>query len=239
MSQTSRQPRLSRAQEFLKPIVYGGNDGIVTTFAIVAGFAGAKAEGAVEIGVLAVLVFGMANLLADAVSMGLGEFLSGRSQRQVYEAQRARALDELHAMEADAPDGVAHILAKRGLPQGEAEQAARILRQSPDLVADLKLTYEMNLADPRGDSPAANGLITFLSFVVLGIVPLLPYFFRAATDLPCAMSVGATFAALTALGLVRWSATDEPLVRSVGEIVLVGGLCALVAYLVGALIAAV
>ena len=97
--------QLSRTQEFLKQIVYGGNDGIVTTFAIVAGFAGAQAEGAAEIGTLAVIVFGLANLYADAVSMGLGEFLSGRSQRDLYLAQRSRELARM----ADAGDGHAGL----------------------------------------------------------------------------------------------------------------------------------
>ena len=72
---------LGQVQEFLKQIVYGGNDGIVTTFAIVAGFAGAQSEGTAQIGAIAVLLFGLANLFADAVSMGLGEFLSTRSKR--------------------------------------------------------------------------------------------------------------------------------------------------------------
>ncbi|WP_366942774.1 VIT1/CCC1 transporter family protein [uncultured Paracoccus sp.] len=59
-------------REFLGQIVYGGNDGIVTTFAIVAGFAGARADGTASVGAIAVLLFGLANLFADAVAMGLG-----------------------------------------------------------------------------------------------------------------------------------------------------------------------
>ncbi len=86
---------LSRTQEFLKQIVYGGNDGIVTTFAIVAGFAGAQADGVAQIGGIAVLVFGLANLFADAVSMGLGEFLSMRSQHDLYRNRRASEMVEI------------------------------------------------------------------------------------------------------------------------------------------------
>ena len=228
--------RLSRAQEFLKPIVYGGNDGIVTTFAIVAGFAGARAEGAAELGVLAILVFGLANLFADAVSMGLGEFLSGRSQRDLYHAQRGRELRSIEAGNG-GPDGVAGILRDRGLGPEDARQAAAILARSPNLVADLRMTYELNMADPRSASPAADGLITFLSFVVLGVLPLLPYFFLPADTLTFRLSVLATFAALAALGLLRWSATGDSLPRAVTETVLVGGTCALVAYLVGGLVA--
>ena len=241
MTQSQQTPRrgnrhLSRAQEFLRPMIYGGNDGIVTTFAIVAGFAGAKAEGAVELGVLAILVFGLANLFADGVSMGLGEFLSGRSQRDLYDAQRAETLKGIGEGQM-GPEDVARILESRGLSPDEARQAAAILVRSPELVADLTLTYERNLADPSSARPAADGLMTFLSFVVMGAVPLLPYFFLAATETTFRLSVAATGAALVALGLLRFSATEEGLVRSVGETVLVGGVCALVAYGVGAAVA--
>ncbi|WP_439103659.1 VIT1/CCC1 transporter family protein, partial [Celeribacter marinus] len=80
---------LTRFTDHLKQIVYGGNDGIVTTFAIVAGFAGAESQGAAQIGALAVLLFGLANLFADATSMGLGEFLSARAARDMIKRRRA------------------------------------------------------------------------------------------------------------------------------------------------------
>lgn len=229
--------RLTGAQEYLKPIVYGGNDGIVTTFAIVAGFAGANAEGAAGLGVLAILVFGLANLFADAVSMGLGEFLSGRSHRELYEAEHRREQRRITASGGD-PDGIATILQGRGLTAPDAREAAAILARSPPLAADLLMAYDTNIADPSGTSPAVNGLITFTSFVTFGVLPLLPYFFLPATALSFRLSVAATFAALVLLGLLRWSATGVRLARAVGETVLVGGICALVAYVVGAVVAA-
>ena len=69
---------LGRFSEFLREIVYGGNDGIVTTFAVVAGFAGAGAEGAAAVGAIAVLLCGLANVFADAASLGLGPFRASR-----------------------------------------------------------------------------------------------------------------------------------------------------------------
>jgi len=84
--------RVGRLQEHLKQIVYGGNDGIVTTFSVVAGFAGYGAEGAATVGGVAVLLFGLANLFADGTAMGLGEYLSSASQADVYRGVRAREL---------------------------------------------------------------------------------------------------------------------------------------------------
>lgn len=228
---------LGRTQEFLKQIIYGGNDGIVTTFAIVAGFAGASAEGVLQIGGLAVLVFGLANLFADAVSMGLGEFLSLRSQHDLYRKRRESELREI----AENPDHermeLFEILRQRGVPPGEADTAAELLSRHPSIMADLMMTYEFAMSHPEDDSPALSGLFTFLAFVVFGAVPLLPYFVMEPTPQAFWWSVATTFGALSALGLLRWNATGEPIARSVGETILVGAVCAVVAYGVGLVVA--
>ena len=224
---------LGRTQEYLKQIVYGGNDGIVTTFAIVAGFAGAAADGVAQIGGLAVLVFGLANLFADAVSMGLGEFLSLRSQHDLYRSRRESELREIRRNPQQEQMELFEILRQRGLPAGEADTTAAILARHPEMMADLMMTYEFGMQDPDEESPALNGLFTFGAFVVFGAIPLMPYFIYEPTDRTFVMSLATTFSALVALGLLRWNATGEKLLRSVGETVLVGTVCALVAYAVG------
>src|SRR6056297_1170612 len=118
------QHNIGALQDSLKQIVYGGNDGIVTTFAIVAGFAGANADGAAQIGGLAVLVFGLANLFADAVSMGLGEYLSLRSQHDLYRARRESEMREIATNPEQERMELFEILRQRGLPAGEADTAA-------------------------------------------------------------------------------------------------------------------
>jgi VIT1/CCC1 family predicted Fe2+/Mn2+ transporter len=229
--------RLGRTQEFLKQIVYGGNDGIVTTFAIVAGFAGAGAEGAAEVGALAVLLFGMANLFADGVSMGLGEFLSTRSQRDLYNAQRRQRLKAIaETPEAERQQATRIFEAKGATPQ-DAATMAQILERNPALMADMILTYEMDMAEPGHENPAAKGIVTFLAFVAFGLLPLVPYFLRIADEVAFRLSVAAFLAALVILGLLRWNATGAGVLRAVSETVLVGGTCATVAFAVGALVA--
>ncbi|MFX0544429.1 VIT1/CCC1 transporter family protein [Roseovarius sp. S1116L3] len=227
---------LGRMQEFLKQIVYGGNDGIVTTFAIVAGFAGAQADGVAQIGGVAVLVFGLANLFADAVSMGLGDFLSTRSQHDLYRNRRASEMCEIIEDPEHERMELFEILRQRGVPSGEADTLTTIVARHPDLMADLMMTYEFGMLDPDEDSPALSGLMTFASFVVFGAVPLVPYFVLEPTSQTFWLSVCSTGAALVALGVVRWNATGERLVRTVGETVMVGTVCALVAFVVGAVV---
>lgn len=226
----------TRLQEFLRQIIYGGNDGIVTTFAIVAGFAGAAADGVAQIGGLAVLVFGLANLFADGVSMGLGEFLSARSEHDMYRARRSQELREIAQNPEQERMELFEILRQRGLPAGEADTVTEHLVRHPEIMADLMMTYEFGMKDPNEDSPAVNGFFTFISFICFGAVPLVPYFLRPADALSFQLSVAATLLALLSLGLLRWRATGERVWRCIWETIAVGATCAAVAFGVGWLV---
>jgi len=229
----AHEHKISKLQEFLKQVIYGGNDGIVTTFAIVAGFAGAGAEGAAQIGGIAVLLFGVANLLADATAMGLGEFLSARSEQDVYRATRDKELYEIkHNPDMERAEMI-EILEERGVSRADSVVLTDVLERNPEFMADFMMQYEIGMADPSGDNPAMNGLATFIAFIIFGSVPLIPYFIMEPVHLTFQLSVIATFLALVALGMLRWKVTNETLFRCVGETVLVGGICAIVAYAVG------
>ena len=229
----AEEHKIGGFQEYLKQIVYGGNDGIVTTFSVVAGFAGFGAEGAATVGGIAVLLFGLANLFADATAMGLGEFLSSLSERDVYQAARAKELHEIRRNADVETAEAAEMLAARGMAEADAEAVAAVMARNPEFMADFMMQYEIGMADPAGDAPARRGMVTFLAFIALGLAPLLPYFLLEPVPRTFAVSVAATFAALTALGLLRWRVTTQTLARCVGETVLVGGICAAVAYGVG------
>jgi len=223
-------------QSNLRQLVYGGNDGIVTTFAIVAGFAGAGAEGAAEIGAIAVLLFGLANLFADATAMGLGEFLSSRSERDVYRATRAREMSLI----SDEPEAerreVMALLKQRGLTKDEAHDFAEQLHRHPELMGDFMMAYEYDMGHEESGSGIRNGLYTFFSFLAFGVVPIAPYFILPPDPFTFRLSVIGTALALFALGVLRWRATRERMIRCVFETMLVGGVCALVAYVVGWLV---
>lgn len=220
----------------LRQIVYGGNDGIVTTFAVVAGFAGAQAEGAAEIGTIAVVLFGLANLFADATSMGLGEFLSARAARDVYASKRAGEVRRIREAASEERQEVLFLLRSKGLSDGDAVALADQLEKHPELMADFMMQYEFGMPDPDDGDPRINGLFTFGSFIVFGFLPLLPYFFLEGGSLAFGISVSAALIALVFLGLLRWVATRERLGRCLAETLLVGVTCGLVAFVVGVLV---
>lgn len=220
-------------QENLRQIVYGGNDGIVTTFAIVAGFAGAGAEGAAQMGATVVVLFGFANLFADATAMGLGEFLSSRAEHDVYRSTRKQ---ELHRIKTELPSErqeVVALLEQRNLAPQEAHEFADVLQKHPQLMADFMMSYEFGMANPEDESPALNALYTFCSFLAFGLMPLLPYLFFAPTQATFTYSILASALALCLLGVLRWVAIGVALFRCIGETLLVGGACAIIAYFVG------
>jgi len=228
---------LGTIRTYLKQIVYGGNDGIITTFAIVAGFAGAQAQGTAAFGALAVLVFGMANLTADAVSMGLGEFLSGRSNRDLFRARHAEAEAQAKSDPEAAAIRLAQHLTDQGLTPHDARHAADHLADSPRLMADLSLRYDHGMEAPEAHNLAARAWMTFLAFLVFGVIPILPYVLAPQAEATFAISLAATALALGLLGLLRWSATQETLRRCLGETLTLGGVCAAVAYGAGRVVA--
>jgi VIT1/CCC1 family predicted Fe2+/Mn2+ transporter len=80
---------------FLRQIVLGGSDGIVTTFAVIAGFTGAQTGEVATYSIITVLLFGLANLFADGTSMAVGEFLSSRSEHDIFRKQRHMELNDI------------------------------------------------------------------------------------------------------------------------------------------------
>ena len=107
---------------YLREIVYGGNDGIVTTFAVVAGFAGASAGGQISgLGFAAVLLFGLANLFADGASMSLGNFLSIRSEQDRYRKEERKEKREVDANPHIEKAESQEILKQKGM-KGLAER---------------------------------------------------------------------------------------------------------------------
>jgi VIT1/CCC1 family predicted Fe2+/Mn2+ transporter len=185
------------------------------------------------VGGIAVLLFGFANLFADATAMGLGEFLSARSEKDLYHSIRDKEIYEIHNNPEMERRETIEILADKGMTKDDANGMADILERYPDYYGDFMMAYEIGMSDPADESPALNGAATFGSFIVFGVIPLIPYFLLEPVPSTFNLSIFATFGALCILGLLRYMVVRENIVRCIGETVLVGGVCASVAYVVG------
>jgi vacuolar iron transporter family protein len=233
--------RQSALGSHLKDIVYGGVDGIVTTFAVVAGFSGAALSDSTTIQLTSVvmLLFGLANLFADGVSMGLGNFLSIRSDQSLYASIRKKEEYEmLHNGDVEAEETIT-ILMEKGFVESEARTIAELYRKNPNYWVDFMMNNELRIPDPRGEHPIYSGIATFLSFICFGVVPLFPFIFMDALNpktLFHISSVG-TLLALVLLGCFKAEVIGGKTVNSIFETVIVGGTAALAAYFVGTLFA--
>ena len=229
-----KEHTISPFQTYLKEIVYGGNDGIVTTFAVVAGFSGAQiGAGLPTYSFLTVLLFGTANLFADGVSMGLGNFLSLRSEKDLYKKESAKELYEIrHNPEQEAEETI-EILQNKGFSKTDAATLTEIYSKNERYWLSFMMNYELEIPNPEGENPYLTGLATFTAFIIFGSIPLIPYLFFQDLNQAFFNSVLATISALILLGILRWRITKESVVRSILEIVLIGGLSAVIAYIVG------
>lgn len=223
--------------DYFKEVIYGGIDGIVTTFAVVAGFAGAalSSEDATQFSFFIVLLFGLANLFADGASMGLGNFLSVRSDKDLYLVNRQKELEGLRNNPQNERSETIRILQEKGFGAEDAARLADTYQHNEEYWLDFMMHHKRELSDPRGDNEVLTGLATFFSFMVFGSIPLIPFILQGDGDAAMAFwsSCLGTGFALILLGLLKWRVIGGRLVPSLIEVVAVGGTAAVLAYLVG------
>ncbi len=212
---------------YLRDWVYGGIDGAVTTFAIVAGVVGADLSARV------VLILGAANLLADGFSMAAGNFSATKVEHDDHE--RLRQMEERHIRLA--PEGereeIRQLFQAKGFEGADLERAVEVITSSTTRWVDMMMAEEHGVP-PVTRSPMMAGLATFAAFLVCGLVPLLP--FVAGTGADVTLSVAMTAVVFFAIGSLksRWSTASWWL--SGAETLLIGLAAAGVAYVVGVLL---
>ena len=218
---------------YIGDFVYGGLDGIVTTFAVVSGVAGAS------LGAHVVLILGMANLLADGFSMATGAYLSSRSQGEYYDREWQREAWEVDNFPEGEKAELIELYKVQGYPDRDAQGLVEIQSQDKQRWIRTMMMEEVGLI-PAERRPISAGLATFGAFVSAGALPLIVYVvgiftpISAGTALPISVALSAL--ALFALGAAKVFVTNRNPIRSGIEMLLVGGLAAAVAYMVGALL---
>jgi vacuolar iron transporter family protein len=225
----SERSWLSRFELYLPEAVYGSIDGIVTTFAVVAGAAGA------ELGLTVVLILGLANLFADGLSMSIGSYLSRKSEQDSYQKHRRVEEWEIENMPDVERKEIEDIFREKGFKGKDLEMVVRTITANKKTWLDTMMKDELGLTvDPK--SPFRSGLATFAAFLVAGSIPLLMYVFAfmGTTDLdPFMLSSVVTMLTFVLIGYVRNYVTNVGWFRSISETLFLGIIAALVAYFLG------
>ena len=225
----------TEAGQYVKAAVFGGLDGIVTTFAVVASVTGANLDTGV------VIVMGFANLIADGISMGMGEYLSALAENQYAHTERNREEWEFEQNPAGEIKEMVDLYAEKGFSKEEATQIITMMSKHKEFFIDHMMVEELGIMTPDEDeSPAKNGLVMFLSFMAFGLIPLLAYIALSTVEfggnngdalfgIACAM----TACALFLLGAIKSKFSNQTWYISGLQVLGNGALSATAAYLIG------
>lgn len=210
----------------LRAAVFGVNDGLVSNLSLILGVAGAAQDPKT------VMLAGVAGLLAGAFSMSAGEYISMRSQRELFEYQIGLEREELALYPEQEAEELALIYQARGVPLAEARTLANKLLENPDHALDTLAREELGLNPDELGSPWGAAVSSLLAFGAGGIIPLLPLLFGATTlAVPLAACLG--MAGLFVVGATLSLFTGRQAWWSGLRMVLIGGSAALTTFLIG------
>lgn len=223
--------RAPSSHSYLRDFVYGGVDGVVTTFAVVAGVAGAQLASAV------VIVLGVANLIADGFSMAVSNYLGTRAEQQVHEKARSRELDHIRIFPEGEREEIRQIFAAKGFEGEDLERAVAIITSDVNRWVDTMMRDELDMA-PVTASPILAAWVTLVAFIAVGALPLLPFIAGAAWPGevspfdPYPWSVALTCVAFFTVGALKGRHIGHRWIASGFETLAVGGVAAGLAYVI-------
>jgi VIT1/CCC1 family predicted Fe2+/Mn2+ transporter/rubrerythrin len=207
MSELATEPGRIERLASIREVVFGAQDGLVSTFAVVAGLAAAG------VGPLVVLLGGAVSAVAGVLSMSIGTYLSSRAQRQLYEAELTRERGEIHEHPGEEVAELIAALHARGMSRPDAAEVARRIARHPDILLSTLAIFELGLAPQRLGRPVRDAFVMAVAFGVASVVPLLPFVFGSA--LPAlAFSAVLTIGALFGVGVLKARVAGVSALRS-------------------------
>ncbi len=214
----------------VKSFVYGGLDGTVTTFAVVAGVAGA------DLATSVVLILGVANLIADGISMAFGDYLGTRAENDYINTKREGELWKARNDSEREKNDMIELYMEKGISETDSKTVVSIVSKYEKSWVDIMMVEKLGLIE-NGESPVKSALTTFGSFVLFGSIPVLIYavakfipFVAEHTFFTACVLTGIT---LFILGTLKVVFTKQVWYRAGTEMLVLGGLAAASAYIIG------
>ena len=215
--------------KFLGEFVYGGIDGAVTTFAVVAGAVGAGLESSI------IIILGFANLLADGLSMSIGAYLSTKSEKDNYQKHKNIEYYEVENMPETEREEVKEIYREKGFEGELLEQVVDVITSDKERWVNVMMKEELEMID-ESKSPFRIGLTTYISFVIVGFIPLLIYVVDYISTLHVNLflySAILTGVAFIVIGILKAYISQSSIIKGIIETLILGAVAAIVAYYVG------
>lgn len=221
---------MAKWQDYIGEFVYGGIDGSVTTFAVVAGSAGANLDSSV------IIILGFANLIADGFAMSVGSYLSNKSEKENYEKHERIEYWEVDHLPEKEKEEIREIYQAKGFEGELLEQVVDVITADKDRWVDVMMKEELNMTK-ADKSPFAMGAMTFVSFVLIGLIPLVAYIWDYNSDEGSrnlfGISILLTSLAFIGIGWLKSYVAETSRIRSIIETLFLGSAAAVLSYFVG------
>jgi VIT1/CCC1 family predicted Fe2+/Mn2+ transporter len=214
----------------VRDVMLGLNDGLVASFAVTSGVAGAFSARNV------VIMAGLSEMLGGAVAMGLAAFASARAQFEFYQSEIQRERNEITRWPERERDEVSSIYRKKGFSGALLDQIVSHITAEPGRWASVMMREELGFGEDIGESPQRSGLTVGISYLAGAMVPVMPYLF-VAPPLGIVISALATVGVLFGVGAAKTLITTRSWWRSGLESMAIGITAAAVTYGAGVLFA--
>ena len=215
--------------EFVRDVVIGMADGLTVPFALAAGLTAAVTSSHV------IVTAGLAEIAAGAIAMGLGGFLAARTDQEHYLSEERREYEEIKELREVELDEVATIFRGYGLEGPVLEQVTNAVAADQKRWVDFMMRFELGLERPDPKRAPISALTIAVSYIVGGLIPLMPYILGLELHRALIYSVIFTGIALALFGAVKGKLTGINMVKSAIQTTLVGGIAASAAFYLASL----
>lgn len=224
------RPHVGESRPYLRDMILGVNDGLVSIFLLVAGLVGGQLDSS------SVLLGGLVGALAGAISMALGEYLATKSQDDVWKAELTLEEEHLRYYRDEEVDQLYDLLGQFGIDGEDLDEAVRIFSATDRRLIQAMAVLEFGVVESERRSPYRAGLMAGGMFLMGAAIPILPFFSGLAPEVGLLWSFGLTFLGLFGVGWTKTRITHTSVVRSGLENMLIAGAGAVLAWWVGRLL---
>jgi vacuolar iron transporter family protein len=205
---------------FLRDVVIGMSDGLTVPFALAAGLSGAVDSSSI------IVIAGIAEVAAGSIAMGLGGYLSGKTEQDHYINEEKREHYEVENLREREIEETKEFFANIGLSKEVQEQATKEIAQDKDRWVEFMMKYELGLEKPDPKRATKSALNIGLSYIAGGIIPLSPYFFISNSNEALKYSVVATLICLFIFGYFKSKMTGVNPLWGAIRVTLIGAIAA-------------
>lgn len=227
------RPHIGESRQYMRDIILGVNDGLVSIFLLVAGVVGGGLDSQV------VLLSAIAGAVAGAISMAAGEYLATRSQEEVFDAEIELEKEHIKYHRESEVAQFYDMFRDMGLPEDRLDDVVSAFTHDDETILNAMKVLEFGLVDEERRSPYRAMVMSGLLFLVGSLTSVLPFFFTDSTSLGLTLAAVLTAGGLFTVGAAKTTLTRTPPIIAGFENLVIAGIGGLIAFWIGDFVGAV